>query len=92
LRHLVETSQRNSQPLGLAARCLRCRYSDHIEPGADAFRQKLDKMLGGRAAAETEPHAGSHEFEGSRGGCAFLGLDVHRDQNRLGLTARTGSI
>jgi hypothetical protein len=50
-------------------------------------------MLGGRAAAEAKPHARTHEVEGAGGGCAFLGIDIHRDRGgRLGFETGTASI
>jgi hypothetical protein len=38
-------------------------------------------MLGGRAAAETEPHPGTHELERAGGGCTFLAFDIHCDRD-----------
>src|SRR5437667_150505 len=51
LRCLVQIGERNPQPLGITASCLRCGHCNHLEPGKHPLRQKLDKMLGGRAAA-----------------------------------------
>ena len=81
LRRLVERGERHAQPLGVAAGRLRRGHSDDVEPGVNALRQKLDEMLGGRAAAETEPHAGTHELERAGGGCTFLAFDIHCDRD-----------
>src|SRR5262245_35593760 len=80
LRHLVQAGERHAEALGIGARRLRRGYRDHVEAGADALRQQLDEMLGGRAAAETEPHARSHEFEGTGSGGTFLGVHIHCDR------------
>ena len=93
LRRLVEAGERHAQPFGVAARPFRRGHRDHVEASADALGQKLDKMLGGRAAAKAKPHAGAHEFEGAGGGGTFLGIDIHRDRNNWpGIGARTASI
>jgi hypothetical protein len=34
-------------------------------------------VLGGRAGAETKPHARPHEFDGAGGGGTLLSLDIH---------------
>ena len=83
LRRLVERGQRNAAALGIGARGLRGRHRDDVEAGAHAFADQLDEMLRGRAGAEPEPHAGTHEFDGASGGCAFLGIGVHRDRLRI---------
>ena len=52
-------------------------HCDHVEPGTDALRQKLDEVLGGRARAEAKPHARTDEFDGTGSGCAFLSIGIH---------------
>ena len=47
-------------------------------PARTRSPSKFDKMLRGRSGAEPKPHAGTHEFDGASGGCAFLGVGVHR--------------
>ena len=49
---------------------------DDVEAGANALAEQIDEMLGGRAGAEAEPHARRDEFDGARGGGAFLGIGV----------------
>ena len=93
LRGLVQIGERHAQPLGVAAGRFRCGHTDHVEASADPLGQKLDKMLGGRPAAQAKPHARTHEFEGAGGGGTFLSIDIHRNRdNWLGIGARTASI
>ena len=50
----------------------------YLEELAHALADQIDKMFCGRSGPEPHAHAGSHEFDGTRGGCAFLGIDVHQ--------------
>ncbi len=77
LRHLVQGGERYGRTRGVVAGRLGGRHRDHVEPGAHALTQELDEMLGGRAGAEAEPHARTHEFERAGGGGTFLSVDIH---------------
>src|SRR6478752_7401081 len=61
--NVVKRGQANAAAQRVGAGHLRSRHADHIEPGAHPFAQQVDKMLGGRTGAKSEPHAVARMFE-----------------------------
>jgi len=68
----------------LCTRRLRGRHRDDIETGAHPLGKQVDKMLGGRAGAEPEPHARAHKIESAGGSREFVSVSVHRQRRPFG--------
>ena len=59
-----------------------------VEAVAHALAEQLDEMLGGRAGAETEPHARADEFDRTSGRGTFLRVRIHCEVGRLCVSGR----